>query len=83
MFGCQSLKDMNEEFIIRKVVENDMENLVKLYDEVWSDVDMDFKDKANFVLRESTGVSYCAEKEGRLVGSRTSFLCQHIMVAGG
>ena len=73
MFGCQSLKDMNEEFIIRKVVENDMENLVKLYDEVWSDVDMDFKDKANFVLRESTGVSYCAEKEGRLVGSRTSF----------
>lgn len=43
MFGCQSLKDMNEEFIIRKVVENDMENLVKLYDEVWSDVDMDCK----------------------------------------
>lgn len=64
---------MNHEFVIRKVQEKDMDNLVRLYNEVWPDVDMDFNDKANFVLKESKGVSYCAEKNGEIVGSRTSF----------
>ena len=62
-----------EEFIIRKVVDSDVEHLAQLYENVWPDVTYDKLEKANFVLRKSKGVSYCAEKNGELVGSRTSF----------
>jgi len=59
--------------IIRKVQPSDFDGLVSLYDRVWPDVNYNKKDKANFVLNESDGVCYCAEKAGTIVGSRTSF----------
>ena len=62
-----------DEFIIRKVVDQDVEKLAALYEDVWPNVTFDKREKANFVLRKSRGVSYCAEKDGELVGSRTSF----------
>lgn len=58
---------------IRKVEEADFDGLVNLYDAVWPDVDFDKRAKANFVLNESKGVSFCAEAAGQIVGSRTSF----------
>lgn len=64
---------MDEEIIVRKVSDADVESLAHLYDEVWPDGSTDNLQKANFVLRESDGVSYCAERAGKLVGSRTSF----------
>lgn len=64
---------MNEEIIIRKVKEEDFDGLVRLYSEVWDDVTYNKNEKANFILRESSGISYCAEKNGEIVGSRTSF----------
>lgn len=59
--------------IIRKVTPSDFKGLVSLYDRVWPDVDYCKNDKANFVLNDSDGVCYCAEKDGKIVGSRTSF----------
>lgn len=64
---------MEEEIIIRKVEPKDFESLVHLCEEVWPDVDYDKRNKMNYVIRESTGVSYCAELSGRIVGSRLSF----------
>lgn len=64
---------LQNDIIIRKVTRSDVDGLVKLYEEVWPDTDYNKKDKANFILNESTGVSYCAELDGQLVGSRTSF----------
>lgn len=64
---------MSEDIIIRKVNENDFEGLVQLCEEVWPDVDYDKRNKMNYVLRESTGVNYCAELSGKIVGSRLSF----------
>lgn len=65
--------DTCNNFIIRKVRENDFDDMVKLYSEVWDDVTYNKNEKANFILKESTGISYCAEKNGEIVGSRTSF----------
>lgn len=64
---------MEEEIKIRKVEDKDFEGLVRLCDEVWPDVDYDKRNKMNYVLRESTGVNYCAELSGKIVGSRLSF----------
>lgn len=64
---------MDEDIIIRKVTDNDFESLVQLCEEVWPDVDYDKRKKMNYVLQESTGVSYCAELSGKVVGSRLSF----------
>ncbi len=64
---------MNKEIIIRKVSEKDFESLVQLCEIVWPDVDYDKRGKMNYVLRESTGVNYCAELDGNIVGSRLSF----------
>lgn len=64
---------MGNIFEIRKVSQSDITELAALYEQVWPDVSFDKLEKANFVLRESTGVSYCAVKEGEIVGSRTSF----------
>ena len=61
------------EIIIRKVLPSDFNGLVSLYNRVWPDVNYDKQEKANFVLNESKGVCYCAEKDGKIVGSRTSF----------
>ncbi len=61
------------EIEIRKVTDGDVESLSKLYEEVWPEGIGTHQQKANFVLRESDGVSYCAVKDGRIVGSRTSF----------
>lgn len=65
--------DTSNKIIIRKVTEQDFDNLVKLYSEVWDNVTYNKEEKANFILKESTGISYCAEKNGEIVGSRTSF----------
>lgn len=59
-------------FVIRKVIPSDFDKLVSLYDGVWADVDYDKRKKANFILRESIGIHYCAEADGQIVGSRTS-----------
>lgn len=64
---------MENEIIIRKVTDKDFDGLVKLYSEVWNNVTYNKDEKANFILRESKGISYCAEKEGEIVGSRISF----------
>ena len=61
------------DLIIRKVTDADVDSLVRLYCEVWPELKSIHQQKADFVLRESTGVSYCAEKDGKIVGSRTSF----------
>lgn len=58
---------------IRKVTYSDAEALLKLHDSVWPDVDYDKKDKMRFMLKESSGVSYCAEMNEELVGSHLSF----------
>lgn len=58
--------------IIRKVEKKDFEGLVSLYEEVWPDVSYDKRAKTNFILNESTGISYCAELNKKIVGSRTS-----------
>lgn len=70
-----------DDIIIRKVEPSDFDNLVKLYCEVWpakscegkSEHFTSWERKASFVMKESTGVSYLAEKNGKIVGSRTSF----------
>lgn len=59
--------------IIRKVCDNDVQELEKLYEKVWPEVKFDKKAKAEFVVKHSEGVSYCAEINDRIVGSRTSF----------
>lgn len=64
---------MNGDIIIRKVKSDDFEGLIQLYEEVWPEVDYDKRKKADFVLHESNGVNYCAEMDGRVVGSRLSF----------
>lgn len=64
---------MENEIIIRKVTNEDFNGLVKLYNEVWPDVTYNKIEKANFILHESDGVRYCAEKNGEIVGSRTSY----------
>ena len=58
---------------IRKVEQSDIKELAELYEQVWPDDNYNQLEKANFVLKESTGVSYCAVKDGEIVGSRTSF----------
>lgn len=65
--------ESHSEILIRKVTDNDFEQLIKLYSEVWDDVTYNKVEKANFILKESKGISYCAEKNGDIVGSRTSF----------
>lgn len=70
-----------DNIVVRKVEANDFDNLVRLYNEVWpakvgeneADHYKIWATKAGFVLKESTGVSYLAEKDGKIVGSRTSF----------
>ena len=64
---------MENVFEIRKVSQSDITALAALYEQVWPNVSFDKLEKVNFVLKESTGVSYCAIKEGEIVGSRTSF----------
>ena len=64
---------MESKIYIRKITDDDFGGLVKLYSEVWNDVTYNKDEKANFILRESTGISYCAEKDGEIIGSRTSF----------
>lgn len=64
---------MNNEIIVRKVTDGDFDGLVKLYEEVWPDVSYNKEDKARFILQESSGIKYCAELNGEIVGSRTSF----------
>lgn len=64
---------MDNKFSIRKVGEQDVAGLAILYEQVWPEVSFDKTQKANFVLKESEGVSYCAVKDGEFVGSRTSF----------
>lgn len=59
---------------IRRVTPSDIEALLKLHDIVWPDVDYDKRAKAHFMLEESDGVGYCAETEGRLIGSHLSIL---------
>lgn len=61
------------DIIIRKVTDQDFGKLIKLYSEVWDDVTYNKVEKASFILKESTGISYCAEKNSDIVGSRTSF----------
>lgn len=61
------------DLIIRKVRKSDVGKLERLYEEVWPDVTFDKSSKASFVVEHSEGVSYCAEDNGRIVGSRTSF----------
>lgn len=63
-----------DEFIIRKVNDTDFEGLIELYEQVWPDSPYDKRAKATFVLKESKGYNFCAEKKGEIVGSRTSFL---------
>lgn len=63
----------NEHITVRLVQDNDIDQLIDLYEEVWPDVNYDKKSKANFVLNESSGINYCAEYKGKIVGSRTSF----------
>lgn len=65
---------MSENINIRLVDASDIDAMVHLYEEVWPNVSYDKKAKANFVLNESCGISYCAEMDGKMVGSRTSFL---------
>ena len=64
---------MENEILIRRVTDNDFDGLVELCEEVWPEVDYDKRKKMNFVLRNSNGVSYCAELSGKIVGSRLSF----------
>lgn len=63
----------SDDIVVRKVTDDDFDGLVALYENVWPEVSYDKYEKANFVLRESNGVCYCAELNGNLVGSRTSF----------
>lgn len=62
-----------DQFEIRKVTDADVDALVRLYDDVWPRSVAVHQQKAHFVLRESLGVSYCATRDGQIVGSRTSF----------
>lgn len=64
---------MDKEIIIRKVRNTDLDGLVKLFNNVWPDVVYDKKAKAEFVILKSQGISYCAEIDGEIVGSRLSF----------
>ena len=67
--------ETKDEIIVRKVTEADFDALVALYEDVWWDIPYDKRAKATFVLKDSTGVNYCADWNGRIVGSRTSFYC--------
>ncbi len=62
-----------EEVTIRRVTDGDIDSLSTLYDKVWPGRLEAHQQKANFVIRESSGVSYCAEKNGMIIGGRTSF----------
>lgn len=64
---------MLEEIIVRKVQPSDFEGLVHLYEDVWPDVDYNKRKKADFVINQSKGIDYCAERGVQIVGSRTSF----------
>ena len=59
--------------IVRKVTPEDTNGLIELYEDVWPDVPYDKKNKTEFMLKHSDGISYCAELDGEMVGSRTSF----------
>ena len=61
-----------EQISIEKVKKTDFESLVKLYEDVWPDVDYDKRKKANFIVNESNGINYCAKRGNEVVGSRTS-----------
>ena len=63
----------SDSITVRLIKDNDIDGLIALYEEVWPDVDYDKKAKANFVLKESNGINYCAEYNNKIVGSRTSF----------
>lgn len=63
---------MEKSVIIRKANASDVEEFVKLYNEVWPDVTYDKRAKAEFILSKSQGINYCAEKDGEIVGSRLS-----------
>gem|GEM_PF-3249831 len=67
--------ETKDEIIVRKVTEADFDALVALYEDVWWDIPYDKRAKATFVLKDSTGVNYCADWNGRIVGSRMSFYC--------
>ena len=73
MVHAVKLKQMEKEFIIRLVTPADVEGLLQLYEEVWSDIPYDKKSKVNFVLNESQGYNLCAEKNGEIVSSRLSY----------
>ena len=64
---------MDNQIIIRKVTPADLSQLTVLYERVWPHVSYDKRGKAEFVIKDSEGVSYCAERNGEIVGSRTSF----------
>ena len=59
--------------LIRQVHKSDVNQLKDLYNRVWPDVTFEKLSKASFVVEHSDGVSYCAEDNGIIVGSRTSF----------
>lgn len=66
MVHAVKLKQMKKEFIIRLVTPADVEGLLQLYEEVWSDIPYDKKSKVNFVLNESQGYNLCAKKMVKL-----------------
>lgn len=62
-----------DNYTIRKVEEKDCDSLVELYCQVWPHLSSIHQQKAEFVIKHSQGVCFCAEKDGKIVGSRTSF----------
>ena len=66
-------KQMENNIKIRSVVSADADQLIKLYEEVWSNVPYNKKAKTYFVLNESDGCNFCAEKDGEIVSSRLSY----------
>ncbi len=70
---------MDKDIVIRKVNPSDIEKLVALFHEVWPDVSYNKKNKADFVICNSKGINYCAERNGEIVGSRLSFYMNFYM----
>lgn len=54
-------KQMENNIKIRSVVSADADQLIKLYEEVWSNVPYNKKAKTYFVLNESDGCNFCKE----------------------
>lgn len=64
---------MEENIIFRKVISDDVNGLVKLFDLIWPNEEYDKFEKTQFILKNNSQYSYCALLNNKIIiGSRMS-----------